>query len=87
MVERLKQLQYVPMQAARQVLIIGGGTRGMMDYIPTTAIGKFEKEFFAFMDKNYPEVEPTLAKEKVISEASEAKLKDAVTKFKAQFKA
>ncbi|MFZ1685002.1 MAG: F0F1 ATP synthase subunit alpha [Candidatus Zixiibacteriota bacterium] len=87
MVELLKQLQFVPMPTARQVLIIWVGTRGMMDDIPTAAIGKFEKEFFAFMDKNYPEVEPTLAKEKVISDASEAKLKDAITKFKAQFKA
>jgi F-type H+-transporting ATPase subunit alpha len=87
MVELLKQLQFVPMPAARQVLIIWVGTRGLLDDIPTPAIGKFEKEFFAFMDKNYPEVEPTLAKEKVISDASEAKLKDAVTKFRAQFKA
>jgi F-type H+-transporting ATPase subunit alpha len=87
MVELLKQLQFVPMPAARQVLIIWVGTRGLLDDIPTPAIGKFEKEFFAFMDKNYPEVEPTLAKEKVISDASEAKLKDAITKFRAQFKA
>lgn len=87
MVELLKQLQYVPMLVSKQVIIIWVGTRGMLDDIPTAAIGKFEKEFFAFCEKNYPEIEPTLAKEKIISETTEAKLKDAATKFKAQFKA
>nr|AOR51138.1 ATP synthase subunit alpha [uncultured bacterium pAW1] len=87
MVELLKQLQYVPMPAARQVMIIWVGTRGHLDSLPNSAVGKFEKEFIAFIDKNYPEIEPTLVKEKVISPAVEEKLKEAVTKFKASFTA
>jgi F-type H+-transporting ATPase subunit alpha len=87
MVELLKQGQYIPIPVARQVMIIWVGARGHFDDIPTAAMSKFEKEFFAFCDKNYPEIEPTLDKEKVISDAVEAKLKDAVGKFKAQFKA
>ncbi len=87
MVELLKQGQYVPMHAAKQVMIIWAGARGYLDDLSTAAILKFESEFFAFCDKSYPDIEPTLTKEKIISEATEAKLKDAVTKFKAQFKA
>ncbi|PWB67625.1 F0F1 ATP synthase subunit alpha, partial [candidate division GN15 bacterium] len=87
MVELLKQLQYVPMPVARQVMIIWVGTRGLLDDVPKSAIGKFEKEFHAFCDKNYPDIEQTLVKEKIISDATEAKLKDATAKFKAQFKA
>ncbi len=87
MVELLKQGQYVPMHAAKQVMIIWAGARGYLDDLSTSAILKFEEEFFAFCDKSYPDIEPTLTKEKIISEATEAKLKDAVTKFKAQFKA
>ncbi len=87
MVELLKQGQYVPMHAAKQVIIIWAGARGYLDDLSTAAILKFEEEFFAFCDKSYPDIEPTLTKEKIISEATEAKLKDAVTKFKAQFKA
>jgi F-type H+-transporting ATPase subunit alpha len=87
MVELLKQGQYVPMHAAKQVMIIWAGARGYLDDLSTSAILKFESEFFAFCDKSYPDIEPTLTKEKIISEATEAKLKDAVTKFKAQFKA
>jgi F0F1-type ATP synthase alpha subunit len=55
--------------------------------VPKSAIAKFEKEFDEFCDKNFPDIEPTLAKEKIISDATEAKLKDATAKFKAQFKA
>ncbi|MEW6050322.1 MAG: F0F1 ATP synthase subunit alpha [Candidatus Zixiibacteriota bacterium] len=87
MVELLKQLQYVPMPVAKQVMVIWVGTRGHFDDVPKAAIARFEREFFAYCDKNYPEIEPTLAKDKVISDATEAKLKDAVGKFKAQFKA
>ncbi|MBI5266952.1 MAG: F0F1 ATP synthase subunit alpha [candidate division Zixibacteria bacterium] len=87
MVELLKQRQYVPIPVARQVMIIWAGSRGHLDDVPTAAISKFEQEFWAFCDKNYPEIEPTLDKEKIISDATQAKLKDAVEKFKAQFKA
>jgi len=58
-----------------------------MDDLQTSSILKFESEFIAYCDKNYPDIEPTLMKEKIISEATEVKLKDAVAKFKAQFKA
>jgi F-type H+-transporting ATPase subunit alpha len=87
MVELLKQGQYVPIPVAKQVIIIWAGSRGHLDDVPTASIGKFEKEFWAFCEKSYPEIEPTLDKEKIISEATQAKLKDAVEKFKAQFKA
>jgi F-type H+-transporting ATPase subunit alpha len=87
MVELLKQLQYVPMPTAKQVMIIWVGTRGQLDDIPKGAIARFEKEFHEFCNKSYPEIEHTLASEKTISDSTEAKLKDAVAKFKAQFKA
>ncbi len=87
MVELLKQGQYVPMATAKQVMMIWAGARGHLDDLATSAVLKFEKEFFEFCDKSYPEIEPNLSKEKIISEATEGKLKDAVIKFKAQFKA
>ncbi len=51
------------------------------------AIGRFEKEFIAFCEKNYPDIEHTLAQEKIISDATRAKLEAAVKEFKAKFKA
>jgi F-type H+-transporting ATPase subunit alpha len=86
MVELLKQDQYVPMPVARQVMIIWVGTKGYLDDIPVAAVSKFETEFFAFCDEKYPEIEHTLAKEKIISDQMNDKIKDAVEKFKEQFK-
>ncbi len=85
MVELLKQLQYVPMPVARQVMTIWVGTRGYYDDIPTRDIGRFEKEFIAFCEKYYPDIEHTLAKDRIISDATEASLKEAIGKFKPEF--
>jgi len=87
MVELLKQGQYVPMPAARQVMIIWVGTKGYLDDLPTSAIGKFEKEFIAYCEKNYPDIEHTLSKELKISDEIEATLEKATAAFKAEFKA
>ncbi|MEW6413584.1 MAG: F0F1 ATP synthase subunit alpha [Candidatus Zixiibacteriota bacterium] len=87
MVELLKQGQYVPIPVAQQVMIIWAGTKGHLDSIPTAAIGKFEKEFIAFCEKNYPDIEHNLTQEKIISDATQAKLESAVKEFKGQFKA
>lgn len=87
MVELLKQGQYVPMPVARQVIMVWAGTKGFLDDIPNDAIARFEEEFFVFCEKEYPDIELTLAKEKIISEEMDAKLKEAIEKFKAGFKA
>jgi F-type H+-transporting ATPase subunit alpha len=85
MVELLKQGQYVPLPVAKQVMLIWAGTNGYLDDLPTPSVGKFETEFYEFCEKDYPDIEHTLAKEKIISEQTEKKLKEAADKFKAQF--
>jgi len=86
MVELLKQDQYVPMPESHQVMIIWVGTKGYLDDIPTALVSRFENEFLNFCEKDYPEIKHTLDKEKIISEATEAKLKEATEAFKQQFK-
>jgi F-type H+-transporting ATPase subunit alpha len=87
MVELLKQGQYVPMKVSRQVMIIWMATRGFLDDMPTESLGKIESEFLAFCDKNYPDIEHTLDKEKKISDETESKLKSATEEFKGQYTA
>lgn len=87
MVELLKQGQYMPVPIARQVMIIWVGTNGHLDDVPTDAIAKFEEEFVAFCEKNYPDIEHNLSQELKISDEMDAKLKAATEEFKAQFKA
>jgi len=85
MVELLKQGQYVPMPVARQVMVIWAGVNGHLDDIPTGDVGRYEEEFLAFCEKYYPDVEHTLAQEKKISDALDAKLLEATEKFKEKF--
>jgi F-type H+-transporting ATPase subunit alpha len=86
MVELLKQDQYVPSPVAKQVIIIWAGTKGHLDDVPISSIRKFEREFLAYCEKQYPDIEHTLAKELKISDETSKKLENAIKGFKAQFK-
>lgn len=85
MVELLKQNQYVPVPVSKQVIIIWAATKGHLDNIPIHAIRRFETEFLAFCEKNYPDIEHTLAKELKISDEISKKLENSVNEFKTQF--
>jgi len=85
MVEILKQGQYVPMSLAHQVLIIWAGVNGYMDDLPTEKIADFEKGFFEYCAREFPDIEVTIAKEKVLSDALIAKMKTATEQFKGKF--
>jgi len=87
MVEILKQDQYVPMPLERQVMIIYAGTQGILDNLPVQHIKEFEAKFFAFADKEYPDVPHDIAQRKTLEDETEAKLKKALLQFKELFKA
>jgi F-type H+-transporting ATPase subunit alpha len=85
MVEILKQKQYVPMPIENQVIIIWVASRGYLDDIPTEHLARFEIEFTAFMEKDYPEMIRELATKLVISKELEKQLEEPARKFKDQF--
>ncbi|MFH2036050.1 MAG: F0F1 ATP synthase subunit alpha [Candidatus Zixiibacteriota bacterium] len=87
MVEILKQGQYVPLKLAPQVMIIWAGTAGHLDDIPNEKLAAFESGFLKFCGEKFPDIEVGIAKEKVLTEAIEAKMKEAIKQFKAQFSA
>ena len=87
MVEILKQDQYIPMPLEEQVVIIFVGTQGLLDDLPLPSIREFEKSFLAFMHAEYPDVGHDITTNKVLGDATAAKLKEAALKFKERFKA
>ncbi len=87
MVELLKQGQYMPIPAEKQVMILWVGTQGHLDDIAIADISGFEEGFLAFCEKEYPDIGHTLEKDKKISEELETKLESAVSKYKEKFKA
>ena len=69
-----------------QVIIIYAATKKYLLDVPVSEILRFEKEFFEFLDTKYPEIPGNIAKEKQISEETEAALQKALDEFKASFK-
>ncbi|HVP15580.1 MAG TPA: F0F1 ATP synthase subunit alpha [Terriglobales bacterium] len=87
MVELLKQDQYLPMPVEQQVISIFTGVNGYLDELPLDAVHRFEQEFLAFIDREYPEVPHDIRSTKDLSDQDQARLHEAVKRFKAQFKA
>ncbi len=86
MVEILKQPQYEPLPVARQIIIIFAGTRGFLDDIAVNAVKQFEKQLYAYIEKNYAAIEPEIAKKKELDPELIERLTKVITAFKAQFK-
>ncbi len=82
MVEILKQDQYEPVPVSLQVMIIYAGTKGYLDDLPASDMRNFEKEFLAFMEKEYPDVGHEIEKSKTLSDEIAKKIDSAVENFK-----
>lgn len=85
MVELLKQGQYVPMEVHLQVLIVWAASNGYLDTIPVSDLGRFETEYFAFVEKEFPDIIHTLKTDKQISDETTEKLKACAEKFVSGF--
>lgn len=85
--ELLKQGQYTPMAIEDQVAVIYTGVRGYLDKLDPAKINDFEKEFLHHIRSHHKDVLATIAQEGHISEATDAKLKNIVTSFMANFTA
>jgi F-type H+-transporting ATPase subunit alpha len=79
--EILKQAQYEPQSLENQVMVMYAGTRGFCDTVPVDKMKVWETAFIRFMDTSYPEIGKDIAEKKLISEQTEAKLKDALKAF------
>jgi F-type H+-transporting ATPase subunit alpha len=86
MVEILKQGQYEPMPINKQVMIIYVATKGYFDDLPVESLKRFEKEFFAFIEKEYPDLGHQIEQTKDLSDTITKKLDEAIKRFKATFK-
>jgi len=86
-VELLKQPQYAPMAVEHQVVSIYAVTNGYLDQIPIERVGVWERGFLQYLDAQRVELLDGIRNEKVLSEALEAVLKDALADYNARFEA
>ncbi|MDG1438768.1 MAG: F0F1 ATP synthase subunit alpha, partial [Emcibacteraceae bacterium] len=83
--ELLKQAQYSPMTVAEQVVSIFAGVNGFLDKIAVGDVTRFEGALISDMNANHSDVMDTITKEAKVSGESEAKLKEVIGNFAANF--
>jgi F-type H+-transporting ATPase subunit alpha len=90
LVELLKQGQYQPLPVERQIILLYGGMNGFLDQLPIAAIGKWERELFAWLETRRSDVLATVKQKctdgKAYNELAEL-MKGALTEFNKEFKA
>jgi len=83
--ELLKQPQFSPLSMEEQVCVIFAGTRGYLDKLAVSNIGRFEAEFLRYLHAEKSDLLASIRAEKKLSDESEAALKAAVESFSANF--
>ncbi len=85
LVELLKQEPYNPLPVEKQIVAIFAGTNGYLDDLPVEAVRKFEKELYAFLDSEKPDVLKDIREKKALDDDLKAKIKSALDEFKNKF--
>lgn len=83
--EILKQGVNVPMPVEKQVMSIYTAVKGHLDDISLDKIGRFEREFLAFLDSNHPEIGASIRDTKDLVADNEKALVAAIQTFKKSF--
>jgi F-type H+/Na+-transporting ATPase subunit alpha len=82
-VEILKQPQYAPMSVMQQVTIIYAVTNVFLDDVALPKIRDWESGFHTFMAAQHPEIAEEIRTKKALSDDLIARLKEAITAYKA----
>ncbi len=85
LVEILKQPQYQPVPAEKEVMGLFAGAYGYLDEWPVEAVAEYEKQMLEFMESKYFDLLKEIKDENQISDELEEKLKKALDEFKSLF--
>ena len=85
LVEVLKQPQYQPIPAEKEIMILFAGAYGYLDEWPTEAVGEYEKQMLEFMDTSHSDLLSEIKEKGDISDDLEEKLNKALDAFKTIF--
>ena len=87
LVEILKQPQYQPLSAEKQILIIYAGTRGFLDKYPVEALHRYENELYEFVEAKHAGIFDDIKASWVINDDLDAKMQAAFKEFDTVFQA
>jgi F-type H+/Na+-transporting ATPase subunit alpha len=86
LVQVLKQPQYQPMAAEKEVMILFAAAKGYLDEWPESAISEYESRMLEFMQNKHPELLDEIKKTGEINSDLEQKLIKSLDEFKPTFK-
>ncbi|MBI9077576.1 MAG: F0F1 ATP synthase subunit alpha [Desulfatibacillum sp.] len=86
LVQILKQPQYSPLPLEKQVAILFAGAKGFLDAFPANMMAKYEAGMYSFLESKYPDAMGNIAKERKISDETDALLKKALEEYGKEFK-
>ncbi len=86
LVELLKQGQYEPIPVENQILIIFAGTNGFVDYLPVTALKKYEQELFSFVESKHEDLLADILKKRELDDDLRERISKTLEEFKGVFK-
>ena len=87
LVELLKQPQYQPMPAEKEIMSLYSGTRGFLDTIPVEKVGQYEQQMLAFVERKYPEILAEIKEKNTIGDSLDEKMAAALKEFAGVFQA
>jgi F-type H+-transporting ATPase subunit alpha len=85
LVELLKQEPYNPIPVEKQIVAIYAGTNGYLDDLPVEAVRKFEKELYAYLDKQRPDILKEIREKKALDDDLKRRIDEALKDFKSKF--
>ena len=86
LVEILKQPQYQPLPLEKQVAILFAGAKGFLDKYALGVLAKYEAGLYPFLENKHAGILAAIAKERKISDETDAKLKAALEQYDKEFK-
>jgi F-type H+/Na+-transporting ATPase subunit alpha len=84
--EVLNQLQYKPYQLDEEVILLFAGTNGFTDGIGVDRVRAWKEEVLRYMETSFPEISRDILAKKMITQETEAKLRDALKAFNLAWK-
>jgi proton translocating ATP synthase, F1 alpha subunit len=85
LVELLKQEPYNPIPVEKQIVAIYAGTNGYLDDLPVEAVRKFERELYAYLDNQRPDILKDIREKKALDDDLKKRIDEALRDFKSKF--
>lgn len=79
--EILKQPQYQPVSLEHEVAVLYAATQGLADKVDVDRISEWEAALVRYLESSHPDLLKDIAEKKIITEATQDKLKEAVENF------